>query len=97
MIAAILATQYDPVFAFVTFGAVAVYVGFTLAITEWRMEFRHEMNRLDSQANNQAFDSLINYETVKYFGNEQVEAEVLQGDGRKVYQSQWCDHRQSHL
>ena len=73
MIAAILATQYDPVFAFVTFGAVAVYVGFTLAITEWRMEFRHEMNRLDSQANNQAFDSLINYETVKYFGNERLE------------------------
>ncbi|MGD8910058.1 MAG: ABC transporter transmembrane domain-containing protein, partial [Chromatiales bacterium] len=73
LVAAVLLTQYDLIFTLVTFGTVAVYVAFTLAITEWRMEYRHIMNRLDSQANNQAFDSLINYETVKYFGNEPLE------------------------
>jgi ATP-binding cassette subfamily B protein len=73
LVAAILLTQYEPVFALVTFGTVAFYVSFTLAITEWRMDFRHQMNRFDSQANGQAFDSLINYETVKYFGNEAME------------------------
>jgi ATP-binding cassette subfamily B protein len=54
-------------------GSVAVYVLVTFAITEWRMDFRHYMNRLDSEANTRAFDSLINYETVKYFGNERME------------------------
>ena len=73
LVALVLLTQYDIVFTLVTFGTVAIYVVFTLAITEWRMEYRHNMNRLDSQANSQAFDSLINYETVKYFGNEQLE------------------------
>ncbi|MCU7885478.1 MAG: metal ABC transporter permease, partial [Candidatus Thiodiazotropha sp. (ex Lucinoma annulata)] len=73
LVAAVLLTQYEIIFTLVTFGTVAVYVGFTLAITEWRMEYRHTMNRLDSQANSQAFDSLINYETVKYFGNESLE------------------------
>ncbi|MCU7936571.1 MAG: ABC transporter ATP-binding protein/permease [Candidatus Thiodiazotropha sp. (ex Dulcina madagascariensis)] len=73
LVAAVLLSQYDILFTLVTFGTVAVYVGFTLAVTEWRMEYRHIMNRLDSQANSQAFDSLINYETVKYFGNEPLE------------------------
>ncbi|MBA1446905.1 MAG: ABC transporter ATP-binding protein/permease [Chromatiales bacterium] len=73
LVAVVLLTQYDIVFTLVTFGTVAVYIAFTLAITEWRMEYRHAMNKLDSQANNQAFDSLINYETVKYFGNERLE------------------------
>ncbi|MEN8167963.1 MAG: ABC transporter transmembrane domain-containing protein, partial [Pseudomonadota bacterium] len=75
LVALVLLTQYDIVFTLVTFGTVAVYVAFTLAITEWRMEYRHAMNRLDSQANSHAFDSLINYETVKYFGNERLELE----------------------
>jgi ATP-binding cassette subfamily B protein len=73
LVALIMLSQYEIVFTLVTFATVAVYVVFTLAITEWRMDFRHAMNRLDSQANNQAFDSLINYETVKYFGNEALE------------------------
>jgi ATP-binding cassette subfamily B protein len=73
LVAAVLLTRYAPVFALVTFGTVAVYAAFTFAITEWRMDFRHEMNRLDSEANSQALDSLINYETVKYFGNERLE------------------------
>ena len=86
LVAAVLLTQYDIKFALVTFGTVIVYVGFTLAITEWRMEYRHIMNRLDSEANSQAFDSLINYETVKYFGNEKLELrrfdDTLGGLGR---------------
>jgi ATP-binding cassette subfamily B protein len=73
LVGAILVTQYDPVFTLVTFGTVVVYALVTFAITEWRMDFRHHMNKLDSEANSQAMDSLINYETVKYFGNEKLE------------------------
>ncbi|MEN8174976.1 MAG: ABC transporter ATP-binding protein/permease [Pseudomonadota bacterium] len=73
LVAAILLANYDAVFTVVTFGAVAAYFAFTFAVSEWRMEFRHHMNRLDSEANNLAFDSLINYETVKYFNNEKLE------------------------
>jgi ABC-type transport system involved in Fe-S cluster assembly fused permease/ATPase subunit len=73
LVAAILLTKYALVFTLITFGTVLAYVAFTFAITEWRMDYRHQMNRLDSQANSQAFDSLINYETVKYFGNEDME------------------------
>jgi ATP-binding cassette subfamily B protein len=79
LVAVVLLTQYDIAFTLITFGTVAVYIGFTFAITEWRMDFRHYMNRLDSQANTQAFDSLINYETVKYFGNERMELERYDG------------------
>jgi ATP-binding cassette subfamily B protein len=73
LVAVILLTKYELVFALVTFATVAVYIGFTFAITEWRMDYRRQMNVLDSRANSQAFDSLINYETVKYFGNERME------------------------
>ncbi|RDH87617.1 MAG: metal ABC transporter permease [endosymbiont of Escarpia spicata] len=87
LVAVVLLTQYDIVFTLATFGTVAVYIGFTLAITEWRMECRHAMNKLDSQANSQAFDSLINYETVKYFGNERLELDRFDGT-----LSQWEDN-----
>jgi ATP-binding cassette subfamily B protein len=73
LVAAILFSQYDPHFALITFVTVVIYIGFTMALTEWRMHFRHEMNAYDSQANSQAVDGLINYETVKYFNNEQFE------------------------
>ena len=73
LVAFILLRDYELEFAFAMFGSVVVYVFVTFAITEWRMDFRHFMNRLDSEANTQAFDSLINYETVKYFGNERLE------------------------
>ena len=79
LVAIILLRNYDLVFALAMFGSVVVYVLVTLAITEWRMDFRHYMNRLDSQANSQAFDSLINYETVKYFGNERMELRRYDG------------------
>jgi ATP-binding cassette subfamily B protein len=69
----VLLTKYELIFTLVTFGTVAVYVGFTFAITEWRMDYRRQMNVLDSRANSHAFDSLLNYETVKYFGNERLE------------------------
>ena len=73
LVGGVLLTLYDVKFTLITFGAIAAYFLFTLAITEWRMEFRRKMNELDSEANNLAFDSLINYETVKYFGNEAAE------------------------
>ena len=73
LVAFILLSQYDVVFTLVTFSTVLVYIAFTLLVTEWRMEHRHAMNRLDSEANTHAFDSLINYETVKYFNNESLE------------------------
>ena len=65
---------YDIWFAGVTFIALFCYVVFTVTVTEWRTHFRREMNNLDSKANQSAVDSLINYETVKYFGNEQYES-----------------------
>ncbi len=75
LVAFILLNEYDIIFTLAVFGSVAVYMLFTFAITEWRMDFRHHMNRLDSKANGQAIDSLMNYETVKYFGNEKMELE----------------------
>ena len=58
----------------ITAGALVVYIAFTVSITEWRTHFRRTMNELDSKANTRAIDSLLNYETVKYFGNEEFEA-----------------------
>jgi len=70
LIAGILLKQYSVWFAVITFVSVIVYIYFTFRITEWRMKYRVKMNATDSQASTQAIDSLINYETVKYFGNE---------------------------
>ena len=66
---------YNAGFAAVTFATIAVYIGFTLAVTEWRMQFRRSMNETDQEASTKAIDSLLNYETVKYFGNEEHEAQ----------------------
>jgi ATP-binding cassette subfamily B protein len=65
---------YDIRFAAVTFATIAIYIAFTLGITEWRIKFRRTMNETDQEANTKAIDSLLNYETVKYFGNEDHEA-----------------------
>ena len=73
LVAVILLSQYAVVFTLISFSTVGIYVAFTLAVTEWRMDFRHQMNRLESEFGAQAVDSLINYETVKYFGNEKLE------------------------
>ena len=74
LVAAILFSKYDIKFALVTFLTLLIYIAFTLFVTEWRMVVRRSMNDLDSKANSRAIDSLLNYETVKYFGNEQYEA-----------------------
>ena len=69
-----LALNYDPWFTWITLGALATYIVFTVLVTEWRTHFRRTMNTLDSRANARAIDSLLNYETVKYFGNESFES-----------------------
>jgi len=69
-----LGTQYDLWFSLITLVALTIYVAFTVVVTEWRTSFRRKMNELDSKANVRAIDSLLNYETVKYFGNEEYEA-----------------------
>jgi len=74
LVAGILFVKYNPWFAIITFATLLLYIAFTMVITEWRMVFRRMMNDMDSKANTRAIDSLINYETVKYFGNEQYEA-----------------------
>lgn len=75
MVTAILLHRYAWPFALVTFGTIAVYIAFTLVVTEWRTVYRRSMNDLDSKANAKAIDALLNYETVKYFNNEGYEAE----------------------
>ena len=74
LVAIVLWARFDWRFMAVTFGAVVVYIGFTIWVTEWRMDIRRRANELDSRANTRAIDSLLNYETVKYFNNEEYEA-----------------------
>ena len=74
LVSAVLIARYDWTFMAITAVALALYVLFTITITEWRTHFRRQMNELDSKANTRAIDSLLNYETVKYFGNEEWEA-----------------------
>ena len=73
LVAAILLGQYEARFAIVTFITVVVYITFTLSVTEWRMHYRLKMNSLESEANTYAVDGMLNYETVKYFNNEDYE------------------------
>lgn len=73
LVAVILFGRYDVKFALITFGTVMIYLIYTMLLTEWRMHYRHEMNAYDSEANSRAVDGLINYETVKYFNNEEYE------------------------
>ena len=75
LVAVILFVKYSPWFAIITFVTLMIYIAFTLFITEWRMVYRRTMNDMDSKANTRAIDSLLNYETVKYFGNEHYEVE----------------------
>ena len=73
LVLGILATRYDKWFTIITLIALVAYIGFTITVTEWRTHFRRTMNELDSKANVRAIDSLLNYETVKYFNNEAFE------------------------
>jgi ATP-binding cassette subfamily B protein len=69
-----LATHYDWRYAGITFSALVVYIFFTVMVTEWRTQYRRKMNEMDTSANQKAIDSLLNFETVKYFSNEKFEA-----------------------
>ncbi|HLR78295.1 MAG TPA: ABC transporter ATP-binding protein/permease [Burkholderiaceae bacterium] len=80
MVAIILFWRYDWPFAVVTLGTIAAYIVFTLVVTEKRMVYRRTMNTLDSAANSKAIDALLNYETVKYFGNERYEVDRYDGN-----------------
>jgi len=73
LVATILLGKYEAKFAIVTFITVAIYILFTLSVTEWRMHFRLKMNSLESEASTFAVDGMLNYETVKYFNNEDYE------------------------
>lgn len=92
LIGLILLSNYDIWFTLIALSSVVIYILFTFRITQWRMQFRTTMNRLDSQANSQAIDGLINYETIKYFNNQELEIhrydESLAGWEKAAIQSQ---------
>ena len=92
LVLGILAVKFDVWFAWITLCALVFYITFTVTVTEWRTKFRKEMNELDSSAHSRAIDSLLNYETVKYFNNEKFEAtrydENLQRYRRAAIKSQ---------
>jgi ABC-type transport system involved in Fe-S cluster assembly fused permease/ATPase subunit len=74
LVLTLLGVKFDAWFAWITVAALVVYIVFTISVTEWRTKFRKVMNELDSNAHTKAIDSLLNYETVKYFNNEDYEA-----------------------
>ncbi|MDP3925588.1 MAG: ABC transporter transmembrane domain-containing protein, partial [Hydrogenophaga sp.] len=74
MVLAVLGTQFDMGYVWITLVALVLYITFTVTVTEWRTQFRREMNELESVSQTRAVDSLLNYETVKYFNNEAFEA-----------------------
>ena len=92
LVLTLLAVKFDAWFAWITIIALVVYITFTITVTEWRTQFRKKMNELDSNAHGRAIDSLLNYETVKYFNNEDFEAkrydENLQRYRRAAIKSQ---------
>ena len=74
LVLTILGMKFDKWYAIITLLALAMYIYFTVTVTEWRTQFRKQVNEFDSGAHTRAIDSLLNYETVKYFGNEAFEA-----------------------
>ncbi|MDR3323022.1 MAG: ABC transporter ATP-binding protein/permease [Zoogloeaceae bacterium] len=86
LVLTVLIVRYEPVFALITLASLAVYVLFTISVSNWRMLIRRRVNEADSAANARAIDSLINYETVKYFNNESYEAARYDQDLQ-----QWAD------
>jgi ABC-type transport system involved in Fe-S cluster assembly fused permease/ATPase subunit len=75
LVLTLLAVKFDVWFAWITIIALVFYISFTIVVTEWRTQFRKKMNEMDSTANSRAIDSLLNFETVKYFNNEEFEAQ----------------------
>ncbi len=86
LVLAYFAYYYDIWFAIITFAALVIYIVFTIKVTEWRTHYRRTMNEMDSRANQRAIDSLLNFETVKYFGNEDFESKRYD-ENLKHYQS----------
>ncbi len=80
LVTGFLIYKFDIWFGVITVGALILYVALTFVISEWRTAHRRQMNEMDSKANTKAIDSLLNYETVKYFGNEQYEAKRYDGN-----------------
>ena len=74
LVLSLLAYKFDLWFAWITLAALVLYIAFTVTVTEWRTQFRQKMNDMDGVAHSRAIDSLLNYETVKYFNNEEFEA-----------------------
>jgi ABC-type transport system involved in Fe-S cluster assembly fused permease/ATPase subunit len=74
MVTGVLWYLLDVYFALLTLGTVVIYIAYTIAVTQWRLKFRRDMNDQDNVANTKAIDSLLNFETVKYFDNEEHEA-----------------------
>ena len=74
MVLTLLGTKFEAWYVYTTLAALVLYIAFTVVVTEWRTKFRREMNELDSVSHSKAIDSLLNYETVKYFNNEGFEA-----------------------
>ncbi len=74
LVLTILAVRFDAWYAWITLSALTLYIFFTVRVTEWRTQYRRQANEFDSAAHTKAIDSLLNYETVKYFGNEAFEA-----------------------
>jgi ABC-type transport system involved in Fe-S cluster assembly fused permease/ATPase subunit len=74
LVLSVLAVKFDAWFAWITAVALVLYISFTISVTNWRTQFRKQMNEMDSSAHSRAIDSLLNYETVKYFNNEDFEA-----------------------
>jgi ATP-binding cassette subfamily B protein len=85
LVAVILWTLYDWRFALITVVTIGLYIFYTLSVTEWRIKLRRQMNESDQSANTKAVDSLLNYETVKYFNNEEHEAQRYDG-ALKIYE-----------
>ena len=83
MVCGILWWFYGVTYAAITFVTIAAFIAFTLSVTEWRLKYRRRMNQQDSDAHTKAIDSLLNYETVKYFGNEAHEAERFDRSRRR--------------
>ncbi len=89
----LLSAKFDGWFAAITFGALVIYIAFTVSVTEWRTRFRRAMNEQDSLASTRAVDALINYETVKYFSNERFEQARYDVNLRRLEQVSITSHR----
>lgn len=87
LVAGILAAKCGAAYAGVTVGTLAAYVAYTVGITQWRTQFRQNMNKAENAASSKVVDSLINYETVKFFGNEEHEAKTYEESLREYQQA----------